>query len=102
MTGLCLQIMMYPEEVILQGAMSPARVYRKHAGPVHCLAVGNVIIIIIIIIIIIDTLCNRVSIYRYTFYLSRKHSISTVDTSLTHSTVDTSLTACTCLHPLRY
>jgi hypothetical protein len=58
MTGLCLQIMMYPEEVILQGAMSPARVYRKHAGPVHCLAVGN------FFIIIIDTLCNRVSVYR--------------------------------------
>ena len=38
---LCRQIVSYPAEVMLEGAMRPARVYRKHAGPVHCLAVGD-------------------------------------------------------------
>ena len=34
------QIVVYPKEVILQGVHAPVKVYRKHAGPVHSLAIG--------------------------------------------------------------
>jgi len=33
-------VVSYPSELILQGVMTPARVYRKHAAPVLCLALA--------------------------------------------------------------
>ena len=34
-------VVSYPSELILQGVMTPARVYRKHAAPVLCLALAD-------------------------------------------------------------